>query len=137
MYYTSIKNPLFLLYNPCIYWIFLKKHILAVAVTGVCSETGWYRINHNGQSLYTLAFNLVDELPELVYINEYPMDEYGNRLDPHADNFDPYHRLGYVWISGFGYLSTEGDAEPIIEEFMGGRDFWDILNDPNSNKVGY
>ena len=30
MYYTSIKNPLFPLYTPCIYWIFLKKRIAAV-----------------------------------------------------------------------------------------------------------
>lgn len=109
----------------------------AVAVTGVCNETGWYRINHNGQDLYTLSSNLTDGLPELVYTNEYPMDEYGNRLDPHADDFDPYHRPGYVWIPGFGYIDATGEEENVVTEAFGGQSFWDILNDPNNKKVGY
>lgn len=112
----------------------------AVAVTGVCNETGWYRINHNGQDVYTMASNLADELPELVYTNEYPMDEYGNRLDPYADGFDPYHRPGYVWIPGFGYIETGGTEGQIVDggtEAFGGANFWDIINDPNNPQVGY
>lgn len=111
----------------------------AVTVTGVCNETGWYRINHNGQTVYTMPSNLVDTLPELVYTNEYPMDVNGNRLDPYADDFDPYHRPGYVWIPGFGYLSTAGSGGNVDggSEAFGGANFWDILNDPNNPQVGY
>lgn len=112
----------------------------AVAVTGVCNETGWYRINHNGQELYTLSSNLADELPELVYTNEYPMDEYGNRIDPYADGFNPYHRPGYVWIHGFGYIATGGTEGTIVDggtEAFDGQSFWDIMLDPNNKQVGY
>ncbi len=57
--------------------------------------------------------------------------------DPDSENFDPYHKEGYVYIPGEGYVETGGEEAPSGEEAMNGEDFWDILNDPNNEKVGY
>lgn len=61
--------------------------------------------------------------------------------DLNSPNFDPYNKEGYVYVPGFGYLEIEdGDDEGEglgSQQAMDGESFWEVLNDPDNEQIGY
>lgn len=78
----------------------------------------------------------VETPPEYKEEDPYANDS-GRVDDPNSINFDPYHKEGYVYVPGEGYLEIDKNAVAHGEELFNGESFWDILNDPNNKIIGY
>ena len=87
----------------------------------------------SAQSSYESSATTPSEETETTTSSE---TAFGDVTDPNSDNYDPYHREGYIYIDGFGYIEAgDGSSNGLVVE--GEHDFWEDMNDPDNEKVGY
>lgn len=96
----------------------------AVTITGQCNETKWYRFEKDGK---------------IVYVSNKYMTE--TKPSEETDSESETEREGYIWIPGFGWVEDGPNKDPEDQyekdTMFDGKDFWDVINDPDNEQIGH